>query len=327
MFPLKDNIPLARFPIVTVALVAINVVVYLLEIRHGGSFFGGPTDSVAVRYGAIPYELTHPGSHCGLVSVQTLQGPASTVACQGQPGVTGSPPPGAPATWETAFTSMFLHGSFLHIFGNMLFLAIFGPTIEDAMGRVRFPIFYLLGGLVALGAQVLVDPNSTTPTLGASGAIAAVLGGYIVLYPRARILSVVLIVFFFTIVEVPALVLLGFWFVVQLYFGAAGLASPVGSGEGVAYFAHVGGFAFGLLLIRLFVRGKWHKPTSEPTQLVRQAGDPRREAHYPTRTTDDPAREAGDPAPEAHYPTRTTDDPAREADDPAREADDPARTR
>jgi membrane associated rhomboid family serine protease len=296
MFPIKDNIPLARFPIVTVALVAINVIVYQLEIRHGGSFFGGPSDSVAVRYGAIPYELTHPGSHCGLVSVQTLQGPASTVACQGQPGVTGSPPAGAPATWETAFTSMFLHGSFLHIFGNMLFLAIFGPTVEDAMGRVRFPVFYLLGGLVALGAQVLVDPSSTTPTLGASGAIAAVLGGYIVLYPRARILTVVLIIFFVTIIEVPALVLLGFWFVVQLWFGAAGLASPVGSGEGVAYFAHVGGFLFGLLLIRLFVKGRRPKPTPEPTLSAYQAHDPAREARYPSLEADDPAHEADDPA-------------------------------
>jgi membrane associated rhomboid family serine protease len=213
---------------------------------------------------------------------------------------------------------MFLHGSFLHIFGNMLFLAIFGPTIEDAMGRVRFPVFYLLGGLVALGAQVLVDPNSTTPTLGASGAIAAVLGGYIVLYPRARILSVVLIVFFFTIVEVPALVLLGFWFVVQLWFGAAGLASPVGSGEGVAYFAHVGGFAFGLLLIRLFVRGRWQRPTPEPTLSACQAHDPAREARYPSREGHDPAREADDLAPEADDSSRAAANPAREADDPAR---------
>jgi membrane associated rhomboid family serine protease len=301
MFPLKDNIPLARFPIVTVALVAINIVVYLLEIRHGGSFFGGPSDSVSVRYGAIPYELTHPGDHCGLVTVQTPQGLASTVACQGQPGVTGSPPPGQPATWETAFTSMFLHGSFLHIFGNMLFLAIFGPTVEDAMGRLRFVAFYLLGGLIALGAQVLVDPNSTTPTLGASGAIAAVLGGYIVLYPRARILSLVIVIFFVTIVEVPAVLLLGFWFVVQLYFGTAGLASPVGGGEGVAYFAHVGGFAFGLLLIRLFVKGRRRKPTLEPTLPVHQADYPRA-ASYPSEA--DYPREANYPH-EADDPTRT----------------------
>jgi membrane associated rhomboid family serine protease len=268
MFPLKDNIPLARFPIVTVALVAINVIAYLLEIRHGGSFFGGPTNSVAVHYGAIPYELTHPGTHCDLVGEQTLQGIGSTVACHPQPsggsGTESVAGTAQPATWETLFTSMFLHGSFLHIFGNMLFLAIFGPTVEDAMGRVRYAAFYLLGGFVALGAQVLVSPDSTAPTLGASGAIAAVLGGYLVLYPRARILSLVFIVFFVTIIEVPAVLLLGFWFLEQLYFGLAGLASPVGGGEGVAYFAHIGGFACGLVLIRLFA-GR-HKP--EPPQAA-----------------------------------------------------------
>jgi membrane associated rhomboid family serine protease len=262
VFPLKDNIPLERFPIVTVALVVIDVVAYLLAIRHGGSFFGGPTEGVAVHYGAIPYELTHPGKHCGLLTTPTLEASVSSVACQGMPEVTGSP--GAqPATWETAITSMFLHGSFLHIFGNMLFLAIFGPNVEDAMGRVRYTAFYLLGGLAALGAQVLASPSSTAPTLGASGAIAAVLGGYLLLYPRARVLSLVFIVFFVTIIEVPAVFLLGFWFLEQLYFGAAGLASPVGSGEGVAYFAHIGGFAFGLIVVRLFARR--HKP--EPPRL------------------------------------------------------------
>jgi membrane associated rhomboid family serine protease len=264
MFPLKDNIPLARFPIVTVVLVAINVVAYLLEIRHGGSFFGGPAESVAVHYGAIPYELTHPAVHCDLATARSVEGAVSTVACQGMPGVSGSPGV-QPATWETAFTSMFLHGSFLHIFGNMLFLVIFGPNVEDATGRVRYLLFYLLGGLIALGAQVLVSPDSTAPTLGASGAIAAVLGGYLLLYPRARVLTLVFIVFFVTIVEVPAVLLLGFWFLEQLYFGTAGLASPVGGGEGVAYFAHIGGFAFGLLAIRLFAK---HSKPAPPRALA-----------------------------------------------------------
>jgi membrane associated rhomboid family serine protease len=259
MFPLRDNIPLARFPLVTVALVAVNVVAYLLSIRHGGSFFGGPANGVAVHYGAIPYELTHPGKHCDLVTQTTPEGVLSGIACQGQPGVSGAPEP-QPPTGETVITSMFLHGSFLHIFGNMLFLAIFGPTLEDAGGRLRFLAFYLVGGLVALAAQVAVDPSSTAPTLGASGAIAAVLGGYILLYPRARILTLVFIVFFVTIVEVPALFLLGFWFLEQLYFGTAGLASPVGGGEGVAYFAHLGGFLFGLLAIRLIVRRRVSEP-------------------------------------------------------------------
>jgi len=255
MFPLRDNIPLARFPFVTAALVLANVVAYLLAIRHGGSFFGGPTDSVAVRYGAIPYELTHLGDHCALVTEQVSGAPSPAVACQGlaHAGLPG-PAPSQPATWVTVISSMFLHGSFLHILGNMVFLAIFGPTVEEAMGRVRFPAFYLAGGLLALGAQVLADPNSTVPTLGASGAIAAVLGGYILLYPRAKVITLVFIVFFATIIEVPALVLLGFWFLEQVYFGAAGLAGPVAGGEGVAYFAHVGGFLFGLLTIRLIAR-------------------------------------------------------------------------
>ncbi len=259
MFPIKDNIPLARFPLVTVALVAINVVAYLLAIRHGGSFFGGPADGVAVHYGAIPYELTHPGKHCELIAVHTIEGVGQSVACQGQPGVSGSPGP-QPATWETLFTSMFLHGSFLHIFGNMLFLAIFGPTVEDSMSRPRYLAFYMLGGLIALAAQVAVGPSSTDPTLGASGAIAAVLGGYILMYPRARVLSLVFIVFFVTIVEVPAVFLLGFWFLEQLYFGLGGLASPLSSSEGVAYFAHIGGFAFGLLAIKLLATRRPRRP-------------------------------------------------------------------
>ena len=263
MFPLKDNIPNERFPFVTVALVAINVLAYLLSIRHGGTFLGGPTDTTAVHYGAIPYELTHPGDHCDLVQVRTLEATVSSVACQGQPGVTGTPP-SQPATWETVFTAMFLHGGILHIAGNMLFLAIFGPNVEDAMGPVRFTAFYLLGGLVALGAQVLVGPNSTAPTLGASGAIAAVLGGYIVLYPRARVLTLIFIIFFFTIVELPAVVLLGFWFLQQLFFGAAGLTNPVGGGGGVAYFAHVGGFVFGLALIGVFAVRRSPQPPRYP---------------------------------------------------------------
>lgn len=263
MFPIKDNIPNERFPLVTVILIAINIVAYLLSIRHGGSFFGGPTNATAVHYGAIPYELTHGGDHCDLATVQTLEGSTSTVVCQGQPGVHGTPPAQI-ATWETPFTAMFLHGGFLHIFGNMLFLAIFGPNVEEAMGRIRFPAFYLLGGLIALAAQVVVGPDSTVPTLGASGAIAAVLGGYIVLYPRARVLTLVLIIFFVTIVEVPAVFLLGFWFLEQLLLGAAGLGSPIGGGGGVAYFAHIGGFVFGLVLIGLFAKHRNSTPPPYP---------------------------------------------------------------
>ena len=114
------------------------MVAYLLEIRHGGHFFSGPSDKVAVRYGAIPYEFTHPGDHCALVSSPPAEGSPGAVACQGQAGVVGNPG-SQPATWVTAFTSMFVHGSFLHIFGNMLFLAIFGPSVEDRIGRAALP--------------------------------------------------------------------------------------------------------------------------------------------------------------------------------------------
>jgi membrane associated rhomboid family serine protease len=259
LFPLKDNIPTESFPLITVLLIAINVVAYLASIRHGGSFFGGPTDSTVFDYAAIPFAFTHPGDHCVLQSVHDVFGNLQQFsACAGRPRPAGQLP-----TWETAFSGMFLHASFLHIFGNMLFLAIFGPSVEDAMGHVRYAAFYLLGGLVALAAQIAVGAGSTAPTLGASGAIAAVLGGYILLYPRARILTVVFIIFFFTVIELPALVLLGFWFLEQVYFGAAGLTDPVGGG-GVAYFAHVGGFIFGLVVVRLFATHRRALPPRRP---------------------------------------------------------------
>jgi rhomboid family protein len=259
MIPLKDNIPNDRFPVVTIALIVINVIAYLISIRHGGSFFGGPSSTTVFHDAAIPYDLTHPGSYCtGAPAVDAFGNQVTEVVCK------HGAFPGQIPTWQTAFTAMFLHGGFLHIAGNMIFLWIFGPNVEEAMGRVRYVVFYLAGGLVALAAQVLVGPNSTAPTLGASGAIAAVLGGYIVLYPRARILSLIFIFFFVTIIEVPALVILGFWFVEQAIFGAAGLANPAGGGGGVAYFAHVGGFVFGLAVIRLLAVHRQPEPPRYP---------------------------------------------------------------
>ena len=251
MIPLRDSIRLARLPIVTIALIAANVIAYLLSLRHGGSLLDGPTLSTVTGYGAIPYEITHTSSHCGLTDV----GFVNTIVCSGQPGVVGTPP-AQPATWETLFSSMFLHANLLHIAGNMVFLGVFGCTVEDAVGRLRFLAYYVLGGLAALALAVAVSPDSTGPTLGASGAIAAVLGGYILLYPRARILTVVIVIFFFTIVELPAWVMLGLWLLFDALLGALGVVTPFGGGAGVAYYAHIGGFAFGLLAIRLFVRGR-----------------------------------------------------------------------
>jgi rhomboid family protein len=239
MIPIKDNIPTDRFPFVTVALILTNVVVYLLSIRHGGSLISGPDAQEIVKYGATPYALTHSGVHCGLVTPTEL-------GC-GR-GVSGLP------AWQTVFTAMFMHASILHIAGNMLFLWIFGNNVEDSMGPIRFLIFYLLGGVAALALQVAVGPDTVGPTVGASGAIAAVLGGYIVLYPRARVLTLVFVILFFGVIELPALVMLGLWFIQQAVFGAVGLTSPANAGGGVAYFAHIGGFAFGLLTIRLVAK-------------------------------------------------------------------------
>jgi membrane associated rhomboid family serine protease len=265
MFPLKDNIHKDHFPLLTVVLIAINVVVYLLAIRHGGSFIGGPTEGTEARFGAIPYELSHPGTHCHLLTVQTAsEGQRSSVACGGQlplAAAEGATESRLLPAWETVFTSMFMHTSILHIGFNMLFLGIFGPTIEDAMGRGRFVAFYLLGGVIALAVQVLANPSSTAPTLGASGAIAAVMGGYIALYPRARILTLVLIIFFFTVIELPAAFFLGFWFLLQLLEAEV---NHTGGGGGVANFAHIGGFVFGLALIRAFARQQKSMPPRYP---------------------------------------------------------------
>lgn len=160
---------------------------YLLAALHGGSLFSGPSSGVEMRYGAVPYDLTHSGGR-----------------------------------WITVFTSLFLHATLLQLLASMLFLAIFGPTLEDRLGPIRFLLLYLLGGLAVLGVRVLVDPSTTVPVLGAAGSITAVLIGYLALYPRARVISLVVMVFFFTIVEVPAVLLLGLWFAVQICFGMTG---------------------------------------------------------------------------------------------------------
>jgi rhomboid family protein len=229
---------------VTIALIVINAIVYLfLQPKSGIDFSGNSLEQSALfHYGAIPYELTHPGQHCDIVQ----QGTA--IACDKRLDDGGIP------TALTVLTSMFSHAGLLHLGGNMLFLWIFGNNVEDSMGPVRFVIFYLLGGIAALALQTAIGPNSVTPTLGASGAIAAVLGGYILIYPRARVLTLIFLFVFFTFIEIPAYFFLFIWFAQQAIFGAVDLTAPTGGGGGVAYFAHVGGFAFGLLAIKLFAR-------------------------------------------------------------------------
>jgi membrane associated rhomboid family serine protease len=267
VIPLKDDIPTRRFPVLTVAIILINVVVFFAFQDARLSFSGAAVnDQKVVDYGAIPYEFTHPGKECFAPQQGT---PGTQVVCEGQEievkdslgqfqtvkvpddvpkSQTGDQPP----AWLTLFSSMFMHGGILHIAGNMLFLWIFGNNIEDSMSRWRFALFYLLGGAVALAAQTAIDPSAATPTIGASGAVAGVLGAYALLYPRARVVTVVFIILFVTILELPALLVLGLWFLLQVFYGTAELGQPLGGSGGVAYFAHIGGFLFGLLLIRVF---------------------------------------------------------------------------
>jgi membrane associated rhomboid family serine protease len=233
VFPLKDNIPTERTPVVTIALIVANVVVYFL-LQSGG------------------WEVTSPTAGDWSLQQEALFPCDLADRCR--------PPPGHIDGWLSVFTSMFMHGGILHLGGNMLFLWIFGNNVEDSMGRVVFLGFYLAGGVVAALAQTVVDPSAAVPTVGASGAVSAVLGGYLLLYPRARVITVIFIVIFFTLVELPAIAVLVLWFVQQAIFGALDFASA-GEGGGVAYFAHIGGLLFGLLVVRLLARPKPYAPS------------------------------------------------------------------
>ncbi|HZO60054.1 MAG TPA: rhomboid family intramembrane serine protease [Solirubrobacterales bacterium] len=267
MIPLRDNIPNDRFPVVTLVFIAINVAVFLFLQGPSFSFSGGDAVDTkpVVEYGAIPYRITHPDKECDLVPAERTTANIDTQVCEGTPEYEEATAANAiedlnePHPFITILTSMFMHGGWLHIIFNMLFLWIFGNNVEDAMGRVRYVAFYLLGGVAAALAQVAVSPDSTIPLVGASGAIAAVLGGYALLYPFARVLTL-FFAFFIFILEVPALVLLGIWIVLQFLPAVGQLATPeLGDSGGVAYFAHIGGFLFGLAAVHLFA----HRRSSE----------------------------------------------------------------
>ena len=208
--PLKDENPTQRFPVVTVVLITLNVLVFLYQI-----FSPQGLQYSIYRMGAIPYEITH------FTTISQL------------PRI--SPP-------LTLLTSLFLHGSFLHLFGNMLYLWIFGNNIEDFLGPFRYILFYLVSGLGASLVHIIFHPSSMIPMIGASGAIAGVLGAYFLLYPGARVLTLV----FFWIIPVPAFFILGLWFVAQVM--------NIGIGGGVAWFAHIGGFLIGVALIRIYIK-------------------------------------------------------------------------
>ena len=270
MIPVKDNIPTLRFPVVTVALIVLNLAVFAWQLTQSsdpGSSTAPHIPSVSQRdettleYGAIPYRLTHPGEDCAVGQVPSEMDSTHTslqVVCQGTSDYRAAQsmpdfsPLDSPPWWVTVFTSMFLHGGILHIAFNMLFLWIFGNNVEDSMGRPRFLLFYLLAGVVAAYTQALLTAGSTVPAIGASGAIAGVLGGYLLLFPRARVLTLVLIILFVTIIEIPASILLAIWFILQFLPALGQVTTSVAGSEGVAYWAHVGGFLFGLAAIKLF---------------------------------------------------------------------------
>jgi len=214
--------PTRRFAVMTLAIILVNVAGFAFQLLLPR--WGLTLDGWYYLAGARPYELTH---HMDL------------------------PPFGLFPWWATLFSSLFVHGGWLHLIFNMLYLWIFGNNVEDAMTRPRFVAFYFICGMVATTAQVLVAPNSDVPLVGASGAIAGVLGAYIVLFPKARVVSVVPLGFFFPVFEVPAWVLLGIWFALQAVEGLLSFRHPA---VGVAFFAHVGGFVAGMGLAYLFVR-------------------------------------------------------------------------
>ena len=277
LLPLKDNIPTRDFPIVTLIILVANIAVFLFfqqaVFGPNGGFDSAGDPEVVVHYSFIPYELSHPDRVCGQDArveglgreqsegVPLCEG-ATVATTEGEADVGRVFDDEQPSVWVTIFTSMFMHGSVLHIAGNMLFLWIFGNNVEDSMGRVKFVLFYLAGGVAAVLAQWLTGPNEAVPMLGASGAIAAVLGGYALLYPRARVVTLIFIIFFITIITLPALLVLGVWFLLQLLDASS---QPAGGG-GVAVWAHIGGFVFGLVTIKLFATR--HNPEYDRAQRI-----------------------------------------------------------
>jgi membrane associated rhomboid family serine protease len=234
VLPLHDDNPTSRFPFLIVLLIAVNVLVYFVVQPHGGS---SETEFTLER-AAIPCELDQDApltetefvtSDCGAtgdVTVQTSEGPAVAEPVPIFPGKN---------VWLAVLTSMFLHGSLFHLAGNMLFLWVFGNNVEDHLGWLLFPVFYVVTGVVAFAAHYLADPGSTVPVIGASGAIAGVMGAYLVFWPRARVLTWVV----FVLVPLPAAVILAVWFALQFF---------TESESGIAWLAHVGGFVAGVVL-------------------------------------------------------------------------------
>lgn len=207
MLPLKDDIPSYSLPIITYIILGINIIVFLYELSLGQALY-----DFIMRFGAVPLYIFHPVAF---------------------------------SSYLTLFSSMFIHANFIHIFGNMLFLWIFADNVEDKIGHIKFIFFYLICGIASALLHSITVPNSTTPMVGASGAISGVLGAYILLFPKARILSLIPLGFFLRVMRLPSIIFLGIWFFYQFLLGIFSIGAH---GGGVAYFAHIGGFVMGLLL-------------------------------------------------------------------------------
>jgi len=218
-FPLKDENPTKTFPFMTILFIVLNCLIYLIQFSMGR--YGGAV--LVAKYGVIPYEITK-----GIdMAPKSLLGP-----------------------YINLITSLFLHGSLFHLLGNMWFLWIFGNNIEDIVGHFKFVVFYILGGIAASLLQIFLTSGSTVPIIGASGAVSAVLGAYMLRFPRARVKTLLFIIIFVTLVNVPAVLFIGIWFLFQL------LNSLRMEGSNVAWFAHIGGFLFGLFFVKVFEKKK-----------------------------------------------------------------------
>jgi membrane associated rhomboid family serine protease len=223
MIPLKDNIPARNFPVINISLIAVNVLIFIYQVQQGEQL-----EQFVMQWGFVPARFQ-------LHDWYNL------------------------AAWPPVFTSMFLHGNLLHIVSNMWILWIFGDNVEDSMGHGGYLVFYLSCGIVSVFAQYWAAADSPYPMVGASGAIAGVLGAYFLTYPRAKILTLVPIFIIFYMVELPAYVFLGIWMLIQLVQGAAVLVANDAPAGGVAWWAHIGGFGGGILLLPVFRKKKWRR--------------------------------------------------------------------
>ncbi len=252
MLPLHDDNPTSHFPLITLIVIALNVVAFLFWEPTLGSHTEVQQETFFFCHAEIPYEVTHKASLSegggeARNEISDQLGATESQARDFQRFLARKCPD--KSWWQSVFVAMFLHGGWLHIGGNMLFLWIFGNNVEDKLGPILYLLFYIGAGIAASIGQLLVDTNSVVPNLGASGAIAGVLGAYIVMFPRRRVLTLVFF-FFITAIWLPAWAVLGAWFVLQLFNGVGSVTTHVSSG--VAFFAHIGGFVFGAALALLF---------------------------------------------------------------------------